>query len=1044
VDDTVSTSEATPVTIAVVANDSDPNGDALTLATITPAANGTTESATATALTYTPASGFSGTDTFTYTIQDPSGATASATVTVTVTPVTTAPPPNAPPLAIADTVNTLEATPVTIPALTNDSDPDGDVLLLTAVTPGSHGMAVATPEGTLTYTPTSGFSGTDTFTYTVSDGQGGTATGTVTVTITAVNDAPQAVADTATTAEDTAVTIAVLANDQDVDGGSLQVTGITAGSHGAATVHADGTLTYTPETNFTGTDTFTYTVSDGQGGTATGTVTVTVTPDPPPAITLTAPTAGSSITEGMTFTLRADASDDIGIVQVDFLLDGLAAGTVQTAPYEVTVQLPYGPDGSAVLIQAIATDTDGQTSQTTVQVTRLRETVPPTVTMTMPRNGAILALGPSDVAIIINTSDSTLSSCGVDVDGDNVDDNLLACEIVAAKTLLDLLDPTVSHVAVVAYSSSALLVQPLTNDFMLVQQAMDTILATPVGSGTNFSAAMQVATDELVSLRARQLATPVQILLSNEAAAFPVAEVTRAANGHVIVHTFGVGSGAEHTVLEQIATETGGMFTPVANPADLVEILPGIALFDGNGLVGNADATDNDAVSQVAFRFTSTDSTIDTTLADTTPPFATLFSIPSLTQPLALTIVATAHDFSDNETASAPVNATVLPAPNAIQIASLTQVLGAPGDIVDISGSFFAPLATDNIVTFNGVPAMVLNGSKIRLQVSVPAGAGSGPVAIQSAGLSSNTVAFAFDTDRDGLTDEEEQTLGTNPGDADTDDGGRNDGTEVNTDHTDPLNPNDDLVSLPRVLVDGSNFQWDVQRNGNINNGTSDAYDGGLRLSVNGVSFGNFSLAANEDARRELRLGPFAVENLRVTRKIFVPTTAAFARFLEIIENPSPDIVRAIVMVSTNLGSDSGTMLVNTSSGDTTFNTADDFIITDDFSNGSGDPTLAHVFVGPNAAFRPTAVSLGGDNLSFTFDVMIPGDDRMIIMHFASQNTNRAVAATSATQLHDLTGDTLTGLTPEELQDIINVERLICRAGIRLPAVCARIQPHDG
>lgn len=96
------------------------------------------------------------------------------------------------------------------------------------------------------------------------------------------NGAPVTNPDTAETDEDTPVTIDVLANDSDVDGDPLSVTGATPGTNGATTVNPDGTITYTPDAGFSGTDTFDYTVDDGNGGTATGTVTVTVGTEPPP------------------------------------------------------------------------------------------------------------------------------------------------------------------------------------------------------------------------------------------------------------------------------------------------------------------------------------------------------------------------------------------------------------------------------------------------------------------------------------------------------------------------------------------------------------------------------------------------------------------------------------------------------------------------------------------------------------------------------------------------------------------------------------------
>src|SRR5262249_26066628 len=111
-----------------------------------------------------------------------------------------------------------------------------------------------------------------------SDGHGGSATATVALTVTAVNDPPTAGADSATTDEDVAVTVAVLANDTDVDGDALAVSSFTQGGHGSVTANAGGTLMYMPAADYYGIDAFTYTISDGHGGTDTATVTVTVRP----------------------------------------------------------------------------------------------------------------------------------------------------------------------------------------------------------------------------------------------------------------------------------------------------------------------------------------------------------------------------------------------------------------------------------------------------------------------------------------------------------------------------------------------------------------------------------------------------------------------------------------------------------------------------------------------------------------------------------------------------------------------------------------------
>ncbi|MDP2445436.1 MAG: tandem-95 repeat protein, partial [Pseudomonas sp.] len=178
------------------------------------------------------------------------------------------------PALVTNEDQALTITPATL--LGNDSDPDGNALSILSVQGATHGT-VALVGGNVVFTPDANYNGSATFTYTVSDGLGGLATATVTIGIKAVNDAPVAVADSAITNEDTSVTINVLANDTDVDGDILTVTGATA-SNGTVVVNANNTLNFTPASNFSGTALIQYSISDGKGGTASAQVTVTVTP----------------------------------------------------------------------------------------------------------------------------------------------------------------------------------------------------------------------------------------------------------------------------------------------------------------------------------------------------------------------------------------------------------------------------------------------------------------------------------------------------------------------------------------------------------------------------------------------------------------------------------------------------------------------------------------------------------------------------------------------------------------------------------------------
>src|SRR5438876_2706947 len=179
-DDMANTTTAKPVTIAVLANDFDPDGDPMTVTGVTKPANGTAVingAAPNNTATYTSKTGFTGTDIFNYTASDGKGGAATAKITVTVST-----PPNRPPVAVDDTATTSKNKSVTIAVLANDSDPDGDPLTITSVSIPSNGSVSATATK-VTYTPNKGFLGTDGFTYSISDGRGGSASARVAVNV---------------------------------------------------------------------------------------------------------------------------------------------------------------------------------------------------------------------------------------------------------------------------------------------------------------------------------------------------------------------------------------------------------------------------------------------------------------------------------------------------------------------------------------------------------------------------------------------------------------------------------------------------------------------------------------------------------------------------------------------------------------------------------------------------------------------------------------------------------------------------------------------
>jgi outer membrane protein OmpA-like peptidoglycan-associated protein len=173
--------EAAASVVDVLANDSDPDNDTLTITAVSTPMHGSAEIG-AGGVSYTPAAGYSGSDSFTYTISDGRGGTATASVNVTVNPASVS---NQVPVAVSDDGGVLKGYDTDIDVLANDSDPDGDPLTVIAVEHTGPGNALITinPDNTVHYQSIHGFSGDDFFEYTVSDGRGGTATATVTILV---------------------------------------------------------------------------------------------------------------------------------------------------------------------------------------------------------------------------------------------------------------------------------------------------------------------------------------------------------------------------------------------------------------------------------------------------------------------------------------------------------------------------------------------------------------------------------------------------------------------------------------------------------------------------------------------------------------------------------------------------------------------------------------------------------------------------------------------------------------------------------------------
>ncbi|MGD9099030.1 MAG: choice-of-anchor O protein, partial [Anaerolineae bacterium] len=402
-DDSAATDEDQAVSVEVLDNDGDLDGDSLSVVAVGAAAHGTVTH-DGVSVTYTPQANWSGEDSFTYTVDD-GDLSDTATVFVSVNPVNDAP------VAADDSAVTDEDQAITVNVLDNDGDLDGDSLTIIAVSAASNGTL--TRDGTsVTYVPQANFNGADSFSYTVSDGLV-QDTATVDITVNPVNDAPAAADDSAVTDEDSAITIGVLDNDSDLEGDSLTVTGVSAAANGTVT-HDGVSVTYTPRANWSGDDSFTYTVDDGDlSDTATVFVTVNPVNDAPLAAADTAVTD-----EGVSISISVlDNDDDLdGDALLISAVSAASNGTVTHDGASVT----YTPDA----------DFAGDDSFTyTVSDGDLSDTATVIVNCAAIPNVAPLAADDS----IATDEDQTISVEVLDNDGDPDGDSLSIVAVGAAS-----------------------------------------------------------------------------------------------------------------------------------------------------------------------------------------------------------------------------------------------------------------------------------------------------------------------------------------------------------------------------------------------------------------------------------------------------------------------------------------------------------------------------------------------------------------------------------------------------------------------------------
>jgi 5-hydroxyisourate hydrolase-like protein (transthyretin family) len=228
-------------------------------------------------------------------------------------------------------------------------------------------------------------------------------------------------------------------------------------------------------------------------------------------------------------------------------------------------------------------------------------------------------------------------------------------------------------------------------------------------------------------------------------------------------------------------------------------------------------------------------------------------------------------------------------------------------------------------------------------------------------------------------------------------------------------------VPLPAKLTDANSFDFTIEKDGRIYEGYSNGME--LRLIVDGTMtpFEGSPLAQLEAGGRELVIvDAHPASGLEVTRKIFVPKTGYFARYLEIVRNPGTAPVTLDLEVASELWSGSGTVVPDQVAGA--------WIVTDDDTGEypwpMSDPTLARVYAGPNAAFAPPATVLppsGNGALEYRWNgITVQPGQTVAVMHFAVQQPSQTAAVASATRLAQLPPEALADLSAAEIAEIGN------------------------
>ncbi|MBT4935184.1 hypothetical protein HON15_00250 [Candidatus Woesearchaeota archaeon] len=245
----------------------------------------------------------------------------------------------------------------------------------------------------------------------------------------------------------------------------------------------------------------------------------------------------------------------------------------------------------------------------------------------------------------------------------------------------------------------------------------------------------------------------------------------------------------------------------------------------------------------------------------------------------------------------------------------------------------------------------------------------------------------------------------------------------------------DGLTTLSAIsLFDNHSFTYDIQDGCDIADGQSDVFDGGLKLYINNTEYTG-TRSTTEDDGREAFCNGQTRSLLNISRKVYVPKTANWSRYLDVLHNPTAGTVCVDVNISSNMGSD-GSDFMNTSDNNKSWELTDHWMMWDDTNIAAGDDAAGFVYQQDGASetidsLKPVTAS-GGLNKWGWGNVCVGAGSTKILMHFFTQRDTRAQSEAESTDIYNNFNDAehLSGMSDAEKTQVVNWEISSTKSGL--------------